>query len=166
MCERQATLHITSVSIHIRHCWRMNLSWERIGHQVRAVSIHIRHCWRMNILTTSTGSGGGSFNPHSPLLANESTLRFACAFTIIVSIHIRHCWRMNPPAHRSCAFSQRRFNPHSPLLANESPTRRRCLRPAGFNPHSPLLANESVLGQPAPCSVPCFNPHSPLLANE
>ena len=37
-----------------------------------------------------------SFNPHSPLLANE-LLEDAGATWVAskVSIHIRHCWRMN-----------------------------------------------------------------------
>ncbi len=36
------------VSIHIRHCWRMNSDPVRVAVDADAVSIHIRHCWRMN----------------------------------------------------------------------------------------------------------------------
>jgi len=36
------------VSIHIRHCWRMNFVVGRFGSYRTGVSIHIRHCWRMN----------------------------------------------------------------------------------------------------------------------
>ena len=64
--------------------------------EVSTVSIHIRHCWRMNscllCLTVQTPS---SFNPHSPLLANEFIDLGVLEFGILVSIHIRHCWRMN-----------------------------------------------------------------------
>ena len=61
-----------AVSIHIRHCWRMNLHWPAWFSLPACVSIHIRHCWRMN-------------SEHR------------CDFKAIdaVSIHIRHCWRMN-----------------------------------------------------------------------
>ena len=38
-----------------------------------------------------------SFNPHSPLLANEAELRAEAELGRVVSIHIRHCWRMNLP---------------------------------------------------------------------
>ena len=42
--EREAE----AVSIHIRHCWRMNYI-NGVGVALsQAVSIHIRHCWRMN----------------------------------------------------------------------------------------------------------------------
>ena len=108
------------VSIHIRHCWRMN-SWKaRKGYALTDVSIHIRHCWRMNSVFVESGqAGAGGFNPHSPLLANEflaltqlvpAGLRFNPHSPLLanellsnptsgvrwtVSIHIRHCWRMN-----------------------------------------------------------------------
>ncbi len=68
---RQKLLQHT-VSIHIRHCWRMNLSQQPEALRLVNVSIHIRHCWRMN-------SGSAKLN----LVA------------VGVSIHIRHCWRMN-----------------------------------------------------------------------
>ena len=41
-------LYVIDVSIHIRHCWRMNSAWQ-----------------------AQNGGFMGSFNPHSPLLANE-----------------------------------------------------------------------------------------------
>ena len=64
----------------------------------RAVSIHIRHCWRMNSCVVQPVSDCClSFNPHSPLLANE----------------------LCPHRRRSAASNC--FNPHSPLLANELP---------------------------------------------
>ena len=60
-----------------------------------------------------------SFNPHSPLLANEF------------------------PGRGPAQHGQRRFNPHSPLLANEFFTIVAWLVLIWrFNPHSPLLANE------------------------
>ena len=60
------------------------------------VSIHIRHCWRMNSDKTMTRSQTLiSFNPHSPLLANEFTKKPHSLVKVVVSIHIRHCWRMN-----------------------------------------------------------------------
>ena len=37
----------------------------------RGVSIHIRHCWRMNGKSTEQLLREMGFNPHSPLLANE-----------------------------------------------------------------------------------------------
>ena len=84
------------VSIHIRHCWRMNSGWW-LKHSARWwVSIHIRHCWRMN-------SGNVS-----EALDLE-----------LVSIHIRHCWRMKClDQWQACRYNSS-FNPHSPLLANE-----------------------------------------------
>ena len=59
------------------------------------VSIHIRHCWRMNSSTNLTRPRRNSFNPHSPLLANELLAPLQPLLTYLVSIHIRHCWRMN-----------------------------------------------------------------------
>ena len=110
------------------------------------VSIHIRHCWRMNFLHAFCQHPSlKSFNPHSPLLANEFAqgprLRLP---GFAVSIHIRHCWRMNCGTRLALSVSKLlRFNPHSPLLANELPRPQHRLRsPLSFNPHSPLLANE------------------------
>ena len=39
----------------------------------KLVSIHIRHCWRMNFAYKQQAYGAEKlcFNPHSPLLANE-----------------------------------------------------------------------------------------------
>ena len=109
------------VSIHIRHCWRMNCAQEPDqSRRTNQVSIHIRHCWRMNSAAPSRCAvPDRRFNPHSPLLANEFG-----------------------------SFSQQqdqagRFNPHSPLLANELKSQHpRSSGRVGFNPHSPLLANE------------------------
>ncbi len=59
------------------------------------VSIHIRHCWRMNYHDQPRNRGASCFNPHSPLLANEFGLMMLLIAERSVSIHIRHCWRMN-----------------------------------------------------------------------
>ena len=65
-------LYVIVVSIHIRHCWRMNSDKGFGPLYVIDVSIHIRHCWRMNSAWQAQNGGFmGSFNPHSPLLANE-----------------------------------------------------------------------------------------------
>ena len=107
------------VSIHIRHCWRMNWQVNRIAKAAAAVSIHIRHCWRMN---------WGEVNPaersidvsihirHCWRMNSKKTM--AGQHSQLVSIHIRHCWRMNsrPGGGKTDRGS---FNPHSPLLANE-----------------------------------------------
>ena len=68
----EATVLRHGVSIHIRHCWRMNCRSLMAAVRVSSVSIHIRHCWRMN-------------------LVRDNPVRAA----MLVSIHIRHCWRMN-----------------------------------------------------------------------
>ena len=123
------------VSIHIRHCWRMNFPPIHGPACVPPVSIHIRHCWRMNSLCASACYPGGgawcfnphspllanefactgcpcglpvSFNPHSPLLANELRLDRVANMVCQVSIHIRHCWRMNSCA-RSTSHCPTRF---------------------------------------------------------
>ena len=62
---------------------------------VIVVSIHIRHCWRMNAVGAAAHARAGRFNPHSPLLANEYSHGRAVDRVAKVSIHIRHCWRMN-----------------------------------------------------------------------
>ena len=55
------------------------------------VSIHIRHCWRMNYRgSIKNNHGTNRFNPHSPLLANElifdarrlNTIGFQSTFAI------------------------------------------------------------------------------------
>ena len=102
-----AMLAPNEVSIHIRHCWRMNCwncgrSWQA-GH----VSIHIRHCWRMNFVSPVISAITRCFNPHSPLLANELALGWDDAVGTPVSIHIRHCWRMNCVGIRCGAHSER-----------------------------------------------------------
>ncbi len=95
VAEKLCLIH--SVSIHIRHCWRMNLPLRRRQTPgLSVVSIHIRHCWRMNWRGSQTG---------------EKLQR--------VSIHIRHCWRMNCSCLCPCGPCAAGFNPHSPLLANE-----------------------------------------------
>ena len=110
-----------------------------------SVSIHIRHCWRMNCPYPSCACLAGSFNPHSPLLANELVVRGLTLRRERVSIHIRHCWRMNSLLPETRISQAPGFNPHSPLLANEFGCAWffGCLRGC-FNPHSPLLANEFV----------------------
>ena len=139
----RADLELMTVSIHIRHCWRMNYSGPCLFVAGCPVSIHIRHCWRMNFLrTVSTQRPPPCFNPHSPLLANEFC---PCLF---------------------CVYPAGSFNPHSPLLANELVVRQHQQHQLGFNPHSPLLANEFLGPEPLCVRGYCFNPHSPLLANE
>ncbi len=111
------------------------------------VSIHIRHCWRMNFAMQGvTDFMGSRFNPHSPLLANEFSEDGRTGSNRGVSIHIRHCWRMNSHA-CSGAGCTGGFNPHSPLLANEFQLLQSVtLLFVCFNPHSPLLANELNTG--------------------
>ena len=114
------------------------------------VSIHIRLCWRMNFIVWMPPDGASaSFNPHSPLLANEfGAPGVSFGGSSSLSIHIRHCWRMNCLFRVSRRFALNLFNPHSPLLANEFSYSSCCPAvPPGFNPHSPLLANELTLGK-------------------
>ena len=49
------------VSIHIRHCWRMNFEFAAGIEQLATVSIHIRHCWRMNFAAFVSASKSGLF---------------------------------------------------------------------------------------------------------
>jgi len=70
ICEAEEP-GISGVSIHIRHCWRMNYTALQSLRSAQHVSIHIRHCWRMNCRCRSASGGLKGFNPHSPLLANE-----------------------------------------------------------------------------------------------
>ena len=109
------------------------------------VSIHIRHCWRMNYCRAVIKAANHlCFNPHSPLLANELQWRAKR------QRHRSGCFNPHSPLLANelwliWATKRRkgRFNPHSPLLANELPlsaVSRANL--TGFNPHSPLLANE------------------------
>ena len=111
---------LQAVSIHIRHCWRMNLGGHALGGELEFVSIHIRHCWRMNFgVISRQPSTFWSFTPHSPLLANELALQLSRQEGHQVSIHIRHCWRMNCKGGQVPEPDSTCFNPHSPLLANE-----------------------------------------------
>ena len=74
----------------------MNCHARSSANPARSVSIHIRHCWRMNYYRLHVYmSTPACFNPHSPLLANELPARHGQAAGYRVSIHIRHCWRMN-----------------------------------------------------------------------
>ena len=55
------------VSIHIRHCWRMNCVSPENDNAEIGVSIHIRHCWRMN-------SSFVVYQTHSPLFQSTSAI--------------------------------------------------------------------------------------------
>ncbi len=165
---RKAVVAVKPVSIHIRHCWRMNWRGRGGGAWRTSVSIHIRHCWRMNYyMRNNTLLLSAGFNPHSPLLANEFGHGSRLGCEQVVSIHIRHCWRMNCNVVKSLiayvivsihirhCWRMNSFMPASSVETSE-----------GFNPHSPLLANELVVMVPHRRTLSGFNPHSPLLANE
>ncbi len=57
----------------------MNFGDDVVHLTPQEVSIHIRHCWRMNFVSLNTELIMAGFNPHSPLLANELFNLDACA---------------------------------------------------------------------------------------
>ncbi len=125
------------VSIHIRHCWRMNCS---CGLHVlcHAFCFNPHSPLLANEFQEAIGSCpcGQCFNPHSPLLANEFWAGCQCARRVKpVSIHIRHCWRMNFHGPVQLRHATMGFNPHSPLLANEfhPPTAQRVWHPVSIH---------------------------------
>ena len=122
----------------------MNCHARSSANPARSVSIHIRHCWRMNYYRLHVYmSTPACFNPHSPLLANELPARHGQAAGYRVSIHIRHCWRMNFSHTARSVCAGKHVSIHIRHCWRMNWQTGRCQSgPRGFNPHSPLLANE------------------------
>ena len=97
----------------------MNCSeWQWVN-GARYVSIHIRHCWRMNFYVVFTQQlTTRCFNPHSPLLANEliqpTSSEWQWVFQSTFAIAGEWIYQIGSSPRWLTSF-----NPHSPLLANE-----------------------------------------------